>query len=350
MESWLSIGRGLLLLLLFLTLGLNPLEADKPPVGVSPCPLRDPGPNSGWVRVPKDVRSVAEAVYIAAQQGLYRVWIGSGLHPLVLFPPLNVPEDVPLAGLYLDESFIICGMGPDFTVVRANERVPPPLIDLIVDEGEVVLEGFTLTGGGWRWEWGSTSIIPPGLEVRGRGSRFILRNLRVFSTRSSEGISISAPSSEVLLERVEVHGMTSRGMELSHGEIVLADSLISGNGLGAVIKWEAEVTITQSRIGGNNYRGILTDGRPRITILDSEIAYNGGDGIDLRGDTYLEVNDTRIFANEGYGIKLFAEPCWEDVRNPFEGEIHGRGNEIFDNAKGDLCPEDFPWPEGFRRP
>lgn len=220
-----GLRRGAGLLLVALMLGLWPLGVGQPPVpGVSPCPLRDPGPNSGWVRVPKDFDSVLEAVYIATERDLNRVWIGPGLQDLAPFFP-NVPEDVPIAGLYLDESFILCGMGPDLTIVRANERVLPPLANLIVDEGEVVLEGFTLTGGGQE----GGSAIPPGLTVRGEGSRFILRNLRVFDTTGDEEISISASGSEVILERVAVHG---GGLQLSGGEIMLMDSLISGNGGG----------------------------------------------------------------------------------------------------------------------
>lgn len=30
--------------------------------------------------------------------------------------------------------------------------------------------------------------------------------------------------------------------------------------------------------------------------------------------------------------------------------IVGENNEIRDNGQGDLCPEDYNWPEGFVRP
>jgi len=229
-------------------------------------------------------------------------------------------------------------MGPDFTLLRGAEEALGPIVNLYTDDGEVILEGFTLTGGG--------SEGDGGIAIRGEGSRFVLRNLRVFDTRLAPEISVKAPNSEVLLERVMVHGS---GLELSEGEITITGSLISGNWEGMFINWKAEVTIIQSRISGNR-RGIVTDGRPRITILNSEIAYNGGDGIELGGDTSLEADDNRIFANGGYGIRLVRRECGDQADGSKGVNVKGRGNEIFDNAKGDLCPEDYPWPEGFRKP
>lgn len=56
----------------------------------------------------------------------------------------------------------------------------------------------------------------------------------------------------------------------------------------------------------------------------------------------------RFVENEGCGIEIahVEEGAWTS----FSGEIRGRGNEIFDNAQGDLCPEEYPWPEGFTTP
>jgi hypothetical protein len=188
-----------------------------------------------------------------------------------------------------------------------------------------------------------------------------LRNLHVLGPGDLEphgrtGITVPFvdEGAQVVLDGVAVQG-AGNGLEISHvaeGEVILKRILVSGNEYGIRIKGGGRTTILESRIVYNTFSGILVDGAPRIAILNSEIAYNGGDGINGSSRLTLEVVNTRIFRNGGYGIRLFLEPCyeqWGPSWPPFEGEVRGRGNEVFDNAKGDLCPEDYPWPEGFKK-
>lgn len=347
MESRPRLGREILLtLLLLLLFGIAPLGAGRSSASVSPCPLRDPGPDSGWVRVPEDFWTVMEAVEAAVHRELYRVWVGPGSYAFSL-PELGAPSL---------KRILLCGLGPGFTVLLHQgfprdlppDLAPGPWIYLSPKEGEeVVLEGFTLIGGAIRIS-------------ADRFARVLLRNLHILapgdlSLKGWDGITITLlrEGAQAILEQVTVQG-ASTGIEILHsgeGEVLLQGALVSGNEFSGIsISGQGRTIILGSQVIYNGGSGVTTDGEPWIAIQSSEIAYNKYDGINVgSGTRLLEVNDTRIFANGRYGIKLFLEPCWERVRNPFQGEVRGRGNEIFDNAKGDLCPADYPWPSGFVR-
>lgn len=91
----------------------------------------------------------------------------------------------------------------------------------------------------------------------------------------------------------------------------------------------------------------------RAELTENEIARNRvAGGVYLVGDPVVELNRNVIYEN-GYGVQLFLPPCVA-IRSgdivAFRGVVLGRANEIRDNAKGDLCPVDYPWPPGFRKP
>jgi len=353
MESRLRLGRRVLLAALLL-FGITPLGADQSSASVSPCPLRDPGSDSGWVRVPADFWTVMEAVKAAVRQGLYRVWVGPGRY---FFIEPNMPAPPPAL-----HEILLCGLGPGFTVLLHPgllDDYPPfisPQIYVKPEEGqEAILEGFTLIGAAVR--------------IRaGKAARVTLSNLHVLSPGGPQGpnprgwdgvtITLVEEGAQVVLERVTIQG-AAQGVNIysgGGGEILLQDVLISGNGSDGLFidgPGRTRTLLLRSRVLYNGSRGIVMDLRPWLIIRDSEIAHNRYDGIDVGSSGLLEVYNTRIFANGSYGIQLFMEPCyerWEAAWTPFAGEIRGRGNEIFDNAKGDLCPEDYPWPEGFTTP
>ena len=347
------------ILLLGAALGLGPspgpLEAVGPLAsneGVSFCPSRDPGPNAGWIRVPDDFWTVMEAVEAAVQQGLYRVWIGPGRY-FVLWP------DSPAAPPDLRE-ILLCGLGPGLTILLHPGLLDdyPPFLDpsfyVRPEEGqEAILEGFTLIGA-------QVTLSA------GKAARVALRNVEVLSPGGPQGpdplgwdgvtITLVEEGAQVVLEGVTIQG-AAQGIDIASsgkGEILLQDVLISGNeGEGLFLHGSTRTLLLRSRVVYNGSRGIAMDMQPWLIIRDSEIAHNRSDGIDAGIGGLLEVYNTRIFANGGYGIRLSMEACeerWEAAQTPFAGEIRGRGNKVFDNARGDLCPEDYPWPEGFKHP
>jgi hypothetical protein len=94
--------------------------------------------------------------------------------------------------------------------------------------------------------------------------------------------------------------------------------------------------------------GILAGGG-KYSFSENEIQQVGV-GVILVGKTNAAFNNNRIHDNM-IGIALELPPC---IPNPdpeirFDGVITGSGNQLANNSKGDLCPADYPWPEGFRK-
>ncbi len=80
---------------------------------------------------------------------------------------------------------------------------------------------------------------------------------------------------------------------------------------------------------------------------------------ELQGPVKIEINENQIEDNEGWGMAIKLEPelnlCnslkAEGEEKIFtDPEIIGIGNEFRNNLMGDLCPPDYPWPPGFRKP
>ncbi len=83
---------------------------------------------------------------------------------------------------------------------------------------------------------------------------------------------------------------------------------------------------------------------------------------ELKEPLKIEISENRIEHNEAWGLALNLLPGWDgrpdecNVYAPGEEqvfadpEITGSGNEFRNNLKGDLCPADYPWPPGFRKP
>jgi len=63
-----------------------------------------------------------------------------------------------------------------------------------------------------------------------------------------------------------------------------------------------------------------------------------GNGIYVRNEAHVELTKTTIRDNTGWGIAACLEKC-EYFTDAFEGTVlwEDRGNEIYDNGKGDVC-------------
>jgi len=95
--------------------------------------------------------------------------------------------------------------------------------------------------------------------------------------------------------------------------------------------------------------GISELGEARAALLGNVI--RGADvGAMVGGKAAVEFSENRFVDNRDYGIMLLLPPCAKrEGEGLFEGEIGGAGNEFEGNGQ-DLCPEDYPWPEGFKQP
>jgi hypothetical protein len=70
------------------------------------------------------------------------------------------------------------------------------------------------------------------------------------------------------------------------------------------------------------------DARAQVELLNNKINHNEECGVAAQSPRYVE------------GQKVY---------EIFRGQLEGKGNEIQDNLRSDLCPPDYPWPPGFRK-
>jgi len=100
--------------------------------------------------------------------------------------------------------------------------------------------------------------------------------------------------------------------------------------LGGGLRPLGQATLIGNDISNNEYGVVINDDRTIVTVERNTITYNGGYGIGLAWIYQCQVPDylaRRTFREE-------------------EEQVKGNDNEIRDNGQ-DLCPPDYPWPEGF---
>ncbi len=169
-------------------------------------------------------------------------------------------------------------------------------------------------------------------------------------------------------------------------QAVLEEVELVRNG-GAVAAVSAQVTIVRSNIAENE-GGFIGDS---LYLTRSTVRKNRFWGIDLRSSGYgprymgalddndisengvgvvlsamseaaagswLWMNGNKITRNQEYGIMILKKACPTSLPHPELAlgkesafiRIFGGSNELGENLKGDLCPPDYPWPPGFRKP
>ncbi|MFN4219292.1 MAG: hypothetical protein ACK4HB_08495, partial [Candidatus Bipolaricaulia bacterium] len=75
--------------------------------------------------------------------------------------------------------------------------------------------------------------------------------------------------------------------------------------------------------------------------------------------SWVEISDNQIGRNLSYGVAVMRSACPSDFRplliplmvseSATINIFSGKGNNLQDNGKADLCPPDYPWPPGFRK-
>jgi hypothetical protein len=192
--------------------------------------------------------------------------------------------------------------------------------------------------------------------------------------RSHQGIIIGGDQpGELSVEVVDANILAARlGIAMSLGRLILRESELRGPPLPALStpfhgvflqplpSQRIEAVLTGTRIEGFSIglmasaSSELGQGRVDLQGVENVIASNRGDGLYFAGDRIdVELSRNEIRGNGGYGLKLALPECTPEGARPelkFQGLIQGTDNSLSDNKKGDLCPQDYPWPEGFRKP
>jgi nitrous oxidase accessory protein NosD len=142
----------------------------------------------------------------------------------------------------------------------------------------------------------------------------------------------------------------------------LSQLMVVGNGDGAVLVGDEGTRVTlqdstlQENVGGRVdiarsvilRAGIVVITSGAIQIQRNMISKNQH-GIVMVSVNPAQLDNNRIIENEGWGVAWLQPPCFE-VPIDTRGVIQGIENEISDNGRGNLCPEDYNWPPNFRKP
>jgi parallel beta-helix repeat protein len=165
------------------------------------------------------------------------------------------------------------------------------------------------------------------------------------------GIEIHGPAKvSIQRSRIWVESQAIMGGEI---ELALLNSNIRGSGQTPRIAIaDAEALFQGNYIsgpyGGSEGWGIMVYRKARVTLLNNTIEFNAI-GVYLAMSVTAEFRENRIINNSKYGIALLLPQCALHPPDPellFRGQILGVDNEIHNNGQ-DLCPPDYPWPEGF---
>lgn len=131
-----------------------------------------------------------------------------------------------------------------------------------------------------------------------------------------------------------------------HGsEFLLKQSTITKNRLAGIwahlSPWRLGIVEIRDNLISENGVGILLDAsfppEPRVEGIKS----------------FAVISFNRLFGNQEYGVAILTASCPLPELEKMESapiQVEGFGNEMRDNQKGDLCPADYPWPPGFKKP
>ena len=198
---------------------------------------------------------------------------------------------------------------------------------------DAVAPGGTITIGEGTYSGGITIWKPVTLRGAGREAT----TLQAQEGRSPV-ISILAGVEGVRLEKLTVGGSGSYGL-LIYGQAHLEDLQVSDNGKsGLVVQGSAQVSLTNSQVSDNRRNGIEVWDSAQVSLQNSTVSDNGVNGLSVKDKAHVELTNTTIRNNAGWGIAACLKKCGNLI-DCFEGTVlwEGRGNEIYDNARGDVC-------------
>ncbi len=110
---------------------------------------------------------------------------------------------------------------------------------------------------------------------------------------------------------------------------------------------DSVVRIEESSFFANRQYGLVILTANRMSLRNNFIQENGSGLLVYQATNSLELSRNIVRQNREWGVALFRSPCVDDPPFTFPIFIQGQDNEIHDNGKGNLCPEDYNWPPNF---
>jgi hypothetical protein len=197
-----------------------------------------------------------------------------------------------------------------------------------------------------------------GIGVRGGDSTLLDQ---VTLSRNETALDVESDRSALWIRRAQILdnnvGISGYGFQLSNSQILRNETGIrvmfpmkfmptrlgteGDPGWQPTRHWytQFQVRLWNNVIGGNE-QGIKLG----VWLPDG---YDPPEGV-IQDVVYLEGN--RIVGNVGYGVWLRDPTCggWQQAAKQIR--ILGKWNKVERNGLADLCPEHYPWPEGFTKP
>lgn len=271
------------------------------------------------------------------------------------------------AGLYYEKPFTI---EKDLTLERAQEGPRPEL--RFIDRGygimihlrpdgatpmTVTLQGLWLTvqqDEGLLDRVENVGLVIRGIPIDEAQGGAPIDQLRVI-IRDSVIVGyggIGAQGAQLTIESSTITAM-SVGIHADFSEVEISDSAISVAGTKETDRvlslFRTRALIQGNKIiGGGNFGVLLAEGA-KSTLMKNTIGHAALLGIFITDDAEVELIENFIVGNERFGIALPLASCAQHPDIRFRGSVSGRDNEFKDNGQ-DLCPIDYPWPEGFVKP
>ncbi len=346
--SYFMLLRGAGLLRLVVALGLSGFLLSGglllgQPSGISGIEITCAEPTGCFLRIGQAIRQAPEGAHLRIGPGVYYE------KPLVV-----------------EKSLVLQGAGASRTQIRL---IDPDAVALAV-EGRALsvrIEDLTLQGGPFffpseRWDlWTGAAVLASGtapdqpVQLRIERSQILgwsgiaLPGNVYLSLRESTviaqnvGILSLGSSIEVRDSRIESAWSAAKrgaGIDASFAERVwVQNSLIRGYGTG--ISYAIPVPPEREPPEGGSLGEL---------VAISALVEQNDVGIFLAGLVGARLEGNRVENNAQYGLLLALLPCVStSEESRFRGAVHGAGNRFARNGQ-DLCPEDYPWPDGFKHP
>jgi parallel beta-helix repeat protein len=186
------------------------------------------------------------------------------------------PEDVTI---HSKERLKLVGAGRDLVTILGRERV-----------------GVFHIG---KWPYGATDIEISGLTINEHGGhalgifngrRILLRDVRV------RGMVFAQQVQEVRIERSEIGGSETTGLQFADSQAALVENLIHDNDHGVTVAGKSEVRLERNVITRNLFEGVVVTDGARATLMSNTIVKNGG-GVAILGRARAEVSGNIVGLN-----------------------------------------------------
>jgi parallel beta-helix repeat protein len=184
------------------------------------------------------------------------------------------------------------------------------------------------------------------IAIQGEGAVVSLLNNRIIASEVGiKLIGFEAKESTIRGNKLISSGQGVGILLLGWGPFLIRDNSITGLATAMVVGGAVVCDIRSNQISGG-WDGLAIGSSSTAIIVGNQIMGNHHDGVVLSGAAAVEISGNEIRENGGRGVSLWQRPCY-DTPDEFAGSIVGEGNDISGNAGADLCPPDYPWPEGF---